>query len=85
MIESLSGVVTIGFILAAALSLQRAREGGDRFFFAFAFALALLAVNQLLALWLGDDHENVGYAYLLRVIAFLLILAALIARTWRRA
>ena len=57
MIESLSGVVTIGFILAAALSLQRAREGGDRFFIAFAFALALLAVNQLLALKSNTSHR----------------------------
>jgi hypothetical protein len=85
MIESLSGVVTIGFILAAALSLRRGREAGDRLLVAFGVALALLAANQLLALWLGYEHENVGYVYLLRVIGYLVILATLIyQRTWQR-
>ena len=84
MTEALGGIVAVGFILAAALSLNHAREAGDRLFLAFAAALALLAVNQLLAIWLGDDHENIGYAHLLRVIAFALVFAALIPRTLRR-
>ena len=84
MTEALGGIVTVGFILAAALFFQRAREVGDRLLPAFAAAVALLAVNQVLAIWLGDDHENIGYVHLLRVIAFLLILAALAPRALRR-
>ena len=84
MIEALSGVVTIGFILAAALSLHRGREAGDRLFLAFGIALALLALNQVLAIWLGDDHVRVGYVYLLRVIAFVVILAELVPQSLRR-
>ena len=84
MTEALGGIVTVGFILAAALFFQRAREAGDRLLPAFAAAFALLAVNQGLAIWLGEDHLNIGYVHLLRVMAFLLILAVLAARALRR-
>ncbi len=84
MIEALGGIVTVGFILAAALFFHRAREGSDRRLPAFAAAVALLALNQVLATWLGDDHESIGYVHLLRVIAFLLILAALVPGALRR-
>ena len=86
MIESLSGAVTVGFIVAAALCLHEARGSGDRLMLALGVALALLAVNQMLALWLGDEYEHIAYAYLLRVIGFLLVLAALIEKTiWKRS
>lgn len=84
MTEALGGIVTVGFILAAALFFHRSREAGDRLLPAFAAAFALLAVDQLLAIWLGDDHVNIGYVHLLRVIAFLVILSALAPRAWRR-
>jgi peptidoglycan/LPS O-acetylase OafA/YrhL len=84
MTEALGGIVTVGFVLAAALFFHRAREGGDALLPAFAAALALLAVDQVLAIWLGDDHANIGYVHLLRVIAFLLILAALVPGALRR-
>jgi hypothetical protein len=84
MTDALSGIVMVGFVLAAALFFQRAREAGDRLFVAFSIALGLLAVNQVLVIWLGDDNENIGYAYLLRVVAFLVIFTTLVLRTRRR-
>lgn len=84
MTEALGGIVTVGFVLAAALFFHRAREAGDSLLPAFAAAVGLLAVNQMLAVWLGDDHANIGYVHLLRVIAFLLILGALVPRAFRR-
>jgi ABC-type nitrate/sulfonate/bicarbonate transport system permease component len=83
MTEALGGIVAVGFILAAALFFYHARDRGERLFFAFAAGLALLALNQLVAIWLGDDHENIGYAHLLRVIAFVVILVALVPRIRR--
>jgi hypothetical protein len=84
MTEALGGIVAVGFILAAALFFHHAREARDRLFFAFAAGFALLALNQLLAIWLGDEHESIGYVHLLRVVAFLVILAVLVPRTLRR-
>ena len=35
-------------------------------------------MNQALAQWLGAADERVGYTYLLRVLAFVLILIAVV-------
>jgi peptidoglycan/LPS O-acetylase OafA/YrhL len=78
MIEFLSGAITMGFIVAAVFFLRFWRRTRDRFFFAFAVAFLLLALNQALAQWLGAADERVMYTYLLRVLGFVIILAAIV-------
>lgn len=84
MIEFMSGALTLGFVLSALFFLRFWRRTGDRLFLAFASAFCLLALNQALAQWLGSADERVGYTYLLRVIGFLLILAAVIDKNLAR-
>ena len=84
MIEFLSGAVTMGFLVAAVFFLRFWRRTCDRFFFAFAVAFALLALNQALAQWLGAADERVMYTYLLRVLGFVIILAAIIDKNTGR-
>jgi peptidoglycan/LPS O-acetylase OafA/YrhL len=78
MIEFLSGAVTLGYLVAAGFFARFWRKTGERLFVAFAIAFVVLALNQALAQWLGAADERVAYTYLLRVLAFLLILAAII-------
>ena len=78
MIEFMSGALTLGFVVAGLFFLRFWRRTRDRLFLAFAIAFALLALNQGLAQWLGAADERVGYTYLLRVIGFVLILAAIV-------
>ncbi|HKQ23948.1 MAG TPA: DUF5985 family protein [Burkholderiales bacterium] len=78
MIEFVSGAVAMGFLVGCAFLLRFWRKTSDRFFLAFAGAFFLLALNQVLAQWLGAADERVAYAYLLRVLAFILILAAIV-------
>jgi hypothetical protein len=78
MITFLAGAVTLGYVIAAVFFLRFWRRTGDRFFCAFAVAFMLLALNQALAQWLGAADERVGYTFLLRVLGFLLILAAIV-------
>ena len=78
MIEFLSGAVTFGFLVSALFFARFWRKTGDRLFVAFAIAFVLLALNQGLAQWLGAADERVGYTYLLRVLGFVLILAAIV-------
>jgi peptidoglycan/LPS O-acetylase OafA/YrhL len=78
MMEFLSGAVTMGFVAAAAFFLRFWRRTADRLFLAFAVAFGLLACNQALATWLGAADERVGYTYLLRVLGFVIILAAIV-------
>lgn len=84
MIEYLSGAVTLGFIVAATFFARFWRRTGDRLFVAFGIAFVLLALNQALALWLGDADERIGYTYLLRILAFVLILAAIVDKNVSR-
>jgi hypothetical protein len=84
MIEFLSGAVTMGFVVGAVFFLRFWRRTGDRFFAAFAVAFLLLALNQALAQWLGAADERVMYTYLLRVLGFLIILAAIIDKNTGR-
>ena len=84
MIEFLSGAVTLGFIVGAVFFLRFWRRTSDRLFLAFATAFLLLALNQALAQWLGAADERVGYAYLLRVVGFVLILAGIVDKNLSR-
>jgi hypothetical protein len=86
MIEFMSGALTLGYAVAGLFFLRFWRRTRDRLFFAFAIAFVLLALNQALAQWLGAADERVGYTYVLRVIGFLLILAAIVDKNvarWR--
>ena len=78
MIEFLSGALTMGYLVAAGFFARFWRKTVDRLFLAFALAFLLLALNQGLAQWLGAADERLGYTYLLRVLGFVLILAAII-------
>jgi len=83
MIAFLSGAVTMGALVAALFFLRFWRKTSDRFFLAFTVAFLLLALNQALAQWIGAADERVGYTYVLRVVAFVLILAAIIDKNFR--
>ena len=78
MIEYVSGMITLGYLVAALFFARFWKRTGDRLFVAFAVAFVLLALNQGLAQWLGAADERVGYTYLLRVLGFVLILGAII-------
>ena len=84
MIEYLSGAVTLGYLVAALFFARFWKRTRDRLFVAFAVAFLLLALNQALAQWLGAADERVGYTYLLRVLGFVLILAAIVDKNLRR-
>ncbi len=78
MISFLSGVVTAGFLVSSLFFYRFWRKTSDRFFLAFAIAFLLLALNQALAQWIGAADERVGYTYLLRVVAFVVIIVAIL-------
>ena len=83
MIEFMSGAVTMGYLVAAGFFWRFWRQTADRLFLAFAVAFVLPALNQGLAQWIGAADERVGYTYLLRVLGFVLILAAIVDKNLR--
>lgn len=81
MLAYLAGVATLGYLVAAGFFVRFWRRTSDRLFLHFALAFALLAVNQTLAHFLGADNERIAFVYLLRVLAFALILVAILDKS----
>ncbi len=75
MVQLISGILVAGYLVAALFFLRFRRETGDRLFLVFSIAFAILAVQRL-ALALTTRSETLIYG--LRLLAFVLILAAII-------
>ncbi|HEY8520027.1 MAG TPA: DUF5985 family protein [Gammaproteobacteria bacterium] len=74
----LAGAATAGYVVASLFFLRFWRKTADRLFLAFGLAFALLALNQVIATFLGAGDERLPFAYVLRVLGFLLILLAVV-------
>lgn len=78
LIAYLGGAVTLGYLVAATFFLRFWGKTSDRLFLAFAVAFVLLALNQGIAMFLDAGDERSAFAYGLRVLGFILILAAIV-------
>lgn len=78
MVDFLAGAATVGFLVASGFFVRFWRRTADRLFLAFAVAFALLALNQAAVFVLDVRSEAGSFVYVLRVAAFLLILAAIV-------
>jgi Family of unknown function (DUF5985) len=74
----ISGLITMGFIIAGLFFLRFWTKTRDRLFAAFAAAFWLLAANQALVAMIDVVREERSWVYLLRVAAFALIIAAVV-------
>ena len=83
LIHFLAGAVTFGYLIASLFFLRFWRRTRDELFLAFALAFALLGVAQTAIMIANNFLEERSWAYLPRLTAFLLIIAA-IARKNRR-
>ena len=78
MIEDfLGGAIAMGFAVAALFFLKFWHKTREGLFLAFSGSFLLLSVNQALLTLSGIPTEERSWLYLLRLVAFLLILAAL--------
>jgi hypothetical protein len=78
----------LGFIFAASMIaglffLKFWRRTGDALFLAFAAAFTIEGLNRLTFLFLDDPAEGSPIVYVVRFLAFLLILIAIIAKNRR--
>jgi hypothetical protein len=78
MLEFLAGAVTFAYTIAAVHFYQFWKRTADRLFLSFALAFVLLALNQLMVFAIGANDERGNYAYILRVLGFVLILFAIV-------
>ena len=83
MIEFLAGAVTMGYLVAAGFFLRFWRKTRDRLFAAFGAAFVLFALNQFLAAALVVVVEPSSLIYGLRVLGFVLIIAAIVDKNFQ--
>jgi hypothetical protein len=75
-----SGMIAMGFAVCAVFFLRFWRRTKDSFFLVFSIAFLLLALNQALTTLLGLPLEERSWLFLLRLAAFLIIIAAIVRK-----
>ena len=78
MIQLMSGAIVAGYLVAGLFFLRYWRQSRDRLFAIFAAALWLLAVQRLALALTTRYFEDVTWLYGVRLLAFVLILLAII-------
>ena len=73
-----SGILTAGYAVAGLFFLRFWRETRDRLFGIFAAAFWLLAVQRTALAMLGEATGEQVILHVIRLVAFVLILAAII-------
>lgn len=80
----LSGMNTAGFLVAALFFFRFWWRTSDRLFLTFSAAFLLFALNQVLTGLSVTGQENQSLLYVPRVIAFALLIAAIVTKNVAR-
>lgn len=80
----LLGVIATSSFFAGLFFLRFWRETRDEFFLAFAYAFLIEGVNRTAVLFLADPGEGSPWTYVVRLVAFLLILVGILSKNYRR-
>lgn len=81
--DFLSGAVTFGFAVAGLFLLRFWRRTRDPLFLTFAIAFWLLGLNQALLALADVPVEERSWLFLIRLLAFVLILVAILRKNRR--
>jgi hypothetical protein len=80
----LSGAISMACLTIALFFLRFWRQTGDRLFVIFAAAFGLLMVERLMLATVSTSHELAPYIFLMRLLAFVLIMGAVVDKNRRR-
>lgn len=75
--DFLSGAICLGFLCAGLFFLRFWRRTHDGLFLAFAIAFALLGMGQAVQALANIADEERSYVFLIRLVAFTLIIVAI--------
>jgi Family of unknown function (DUF5985) len=76
----LAGAVTLGYFASALFFLRFWKRSGDELFLSFAAAFTLLGVGQTVLVLANIPEEDRSSLYLIRLLAFAIILFAIIRK-----
>jgi hypothetical protein len=75
-----AGALAMGYLVVALFFLRFWRQTADRFFILFSASFAILAIQRVALALTVDVRDNAVWLYSLRLLAFMLILAAIIQK-----
>lgn len=78
MIDFLNGGTAMGCVVVALFFFRFYRQTADRLFLFFGLGFSVFAVNRLVLALLDEGHEASTYVYLSRLLAFVVILYAIV-------
>lgn len=78
----LLGVIVTSSIVASAFFWKFWRQTRDELFLAFAAAFFIEGINRLSFLFIASPNEGRPAIYIVRLVAFLLIVAAIVRKNW---
>jgi uncharacterized membrane protein HdeD (DUF308 family) len=82
LIGFLLGVIAISSLACGIFFLKFWRETRDSLFLAFALAFIIEGLNRTVFLFLAHPNEGSPWIYVVRLLAFLLILAAILQKNY---
>lgn len=83
--QFVSGAIAMGYLVAGLFFLKFWRQSKDRLFSLFALAFFILAGQRLALTLTTDNGEKTVLLYAVRLLAFLIILAAIIDKNRNHA
>ena len=75
--QFIHGATMLGNLVIALFFLRFWRQSRDRLFAIFSLAFFVFAMNRVLLTFLGEENEARTFVYVIRLIAFLLIIAGI--------
>jgi len=78
----LLGAIALGSFTIGVFFLRFWRAGRDRFFLFFALSFFVQAANRVALALSESPNEGAGWHYWVRLVAYLLILVAIIDKNW---
>jgi uncharacterized membrane protein HdeD (DUF308 family) len=81
----LLGVIATSSLIAGLFFLKFWKKTRDSLFLAFGLAFFIEGLNRCAVLFLAKPNEGSPYIYIVRLLAFLLILAAILHKNYGKA
>lgn len=79
-----SGMITMGYFVASAFFFRFWVRTSDALFIAFSVAFLLLAISTALTALLSLPYEERSWLYLIRLVAFVLLIGAILGKNVRK-
>jgi hypothetical protein len=80
----MTGAIALGFAVAGLFFFRFWRETGDRLFLFFACSFLILTLNRVVQVLAMDREIRGEYFYWIRLLAFAIILAAILDKNRAR-